>query len=81
MKKNDSKKYYDYLLKLGYALFSYYNAEQLLSQEQIELIANSSNGDIIEAMEYLSLNNRLKMFCMNTASINRVKRKRIGKID
>lgn len=36
MEKNDNKiKYYNYLWELGHVMFSYYNAEQLLSEEQI----------------------------------------------
>ena len=85
-KINDNKiKYYNYLWELGHALFSYYSSEQILSQEQIELIANSSNDDKLEAMEYVSLNNGFRynrnMFCRNTASINRVKRMKKGKND
>ena len=84
MEINDFKrKYYDYLWELGHALFSYYNCDRLLSQEQIELIANSSNDDKFKAMEYVSLNNGFiynrNMFCRNTASINRIKRKKMGK--
>ena len=85
-KTNDSRiRYYNYLWELGHALFSYYSCDQILSQEQIELIANSSNDEKIEAMEYVSLNNGFKynrnIFCRNTASINRVKRRKMGKID
>jgi len=78
------KQYYDYLWDLGSTMLVYYRCTGLLTKEQAELIADSSDEDKIKAMEYVILNennykNLKNIYIRNTASINRVKRRK-GKI-
>ena len=76
--------YYNYLWDLGNAMFAYYRCEGLLTEEQIELIAGASDEDKFTAIEHVILNEnnykyKKNIYIRNTASINRVKRRK-GKI-
>lgn len=78
------KEYYDYLYNLGNAMLDYYAGTSVLSLEQIELIANSSDDDKINGM-YLAACDRQKIrysystFSKNTDAINAAKMIKIRK--
>ena len=66
---------YSYLYDLGNAMFAYYDSNVILSQEQVQLIADSSDDDKIYGM-YLAACDRQKIrysystFSKNTDAIN-----------
>ena len=73
--------YYNYLWNLGRAMLAYYRCDKLLTDEEVELITDASYEDKFAAMEYAVLNEnnykyKKNIYIRNTATINRVKRKK-----
>ena len=65
-------------------MLAYYRCEELLTVEEVELIADASDEDKFAAIEHVILNEnnykyKKNIYIRNTASINRVKRMKMGK--
>ena len=79
MEKNNIEEYRDMMTKLGTAMFKYYSGN-ILSEDELILIANSSAEIKILAMDLLvaeNLNNKnYTNYCRNRKSIKILSRKK-----
>lgn len=75
------KEFYSYLYDLGNVMFKYYSGAELLSQEEINMIVNSSAEEKIDGM-YLAAsdNNKIKYsystFLRNSNNIKLARKKK-----
>lgn len=64
------EKYYSYLYELGNAMFAYYDSMTMLSSEQIQLIANSSDEDKVSGMYFAARDRQRIKYGYSTFSKN-----------